>query len=319
MQETRVRKFLLPPLRRLSKQATGIHISDRSIQYAKLTPTEGSFQLASFGEVALPPGIVEEGKILSPEGLIKALSNIRSEQKVSVVRASIPEIAMNADPIAAIQSYVEVFAAAGLTLLSLELEAEAAARAVIKKGDTTAHLIVDFGQTHTSIALCYGAVIHATATVEVGAETLTAAIAKRFGISTEEAEKAKRDFGMRRDGAHPDLFSVLLASVGVLRDEISRHFIYGQGHSYIQGGPRLPIADIRLVGEGASLPGLAEYLAASLRAKVVLGNVWTNVSLPENGVSELSKTEAPKYATAIGLSHPRSWNQPTLLSKLLGG
>ena len=212
------------------------------------------------------------------------------------------EVAVTAASRSAVDSYADVFAAAGLTLLSLELEAEAVSRTILHKEDTFAHLIVDFGETRTGIAVSYGGQVYFTSTVSIGGQMLTETLAKYFNVSLEEAEKMKREFGLRPNTEHQDLFSLLLNNVAVLRDEINKHFIYWHTHPDDSGETRPPIEEIVLVGGDSNLAGLADYLSASLRVKTIVGDIWQNLKLPAHGVPDLSRKESLAYATAVGLA-----------------
>lgn len=212
------------------------------------------------------------------------------------------EVAVTAASRPVVESYSNTFADAGLTLLSLELEAEAVARTVIHHEDSFAHLIVDFGETRTGIAVSYKGQIYFTSTVGIGGQMLTETLAKHFSIPLAEAETMKREFGLSRNSPHQDLFSLLLNNVAVLRDEINKHFIYWHTHPDETGMSRPPIEQIVLVGGDSNLAGLPDYLSASLHVKTVVADIWTNVKLPGHGVPELSRSESLGYATAIGLS-----------------
>ncbi len=354
MTETRPRNFLFSPPSYILMPAVGIDISDRSIKYARLIPAGDGYRLGDFGSVPLAPGIVESGRIISPDLLEAALGDLRRKHNISFVRAALPEeqmyffrttipagprdvlrdtielsleehvpisgpdavfdfevvgqtgteveVAVTAAPRAVVESYTDTFSAAGLTLLSLELEAEAIARTVIHKEDPFAHLIVDFGETRTGIAISYAGQIYFTSTIAIGGRMLTETLAKHFNISMEDAEKMKREFGLTKNGPQQDMFSLLLNNVAVLRDEINKHFIYWHTHSDENGVARPPIEEIVLVGGDSNLSGFPDYLSVSLRVKTVVANVWTNVHLPEVGVPELSRGESLGYSTAIGLS-----------------
>jgi len=354
MHDAHTRNFLFPPPTFILLPAVGIDVSDRSIKFARLIPKANGFNLGEFGDEPLGPGIVESGRIISPDRLVEVLIKIRKEHNVSFVRAALPEeqmyffrmtvtdgkeaslrdaielsleehvpiaaveavfdfevvgrsgadveVAVTAASRAVIESYADTFARAGLTLLSLELEAQAVARTVVHRQDAFAHLIVDFGETRTGIAVSYGGQVYFTSTVNIGGQMLTETLAKHFGISVPEAEAMKREFGLRRNSPRQDLFSLLLNNVAVLRDEINRHFIYWHTHPDESGKPRPPIEQIILVGGDSNLAGLPDYLSTSLRVKTVVANVWTNVDLPEHGVPDLTRNDSLGYATAIGLS-----------------
>ena len=57
-----------------------------------------------------------------------------------------------------------------------------------------------------------------------------------------------------------------------------------------------------MVGGDSNLPGLPEYLSASLRMEAIVGNIWTNVKLPPNGIPDLPRAASLSYGTAIGLA-----------------
>lgn len=212
------------------------------------------------------------------------------------------EVAVTAASRTVVESYTQVFANAGLTMLSLELEADALARSVIVKSDPVARLIVDFGETRTGIAVVYAGAVYFTSTVGLGGQMLTDTLAKHFSISVADAEKMKREVGLRRTDSNQDLFSLLLNNVAVLRDEINKHFIYWHTHPDEKGNARPPIEEILLVGGDSNLSGFPEYLSASLHVKTSVADVWTNVDIPTHGVPDIPREESLGYATAIGLS-----------------
>jgi type IV pilus assembly protein PilM len=221
------------------------------------------------------------------------------------------EVAVTAAARSTVEGYTDMFRSAGLTVLSLELEADAVSRTVLDPQDTFANLIVDFGETRTGIAVSYKGQIYFTSTVNIGGRMLTETLAKHFGVSNEEAETMKREFGLRRDSPHQDLFSLLLNNVAVLRDEINKHFIYWHTHTDENGMARPPIEQIVLTGGDSNLSGFPDYLSASLHVKTVVADVWRNIGLPERGVPELSKNDSLAYATAIGLSlHEADGEEP---------
>ncbi len=212
------------------------------------------------------------------------------------------DVAVTVATRATVESYSDVFRAAGLTLLSLELEASAIARSVIGGEDTTAHLIVDFGEARTGVAIVYQGQVYVTSTVSVGGQMLTETVARHMGISLAEAESLKREFGLQRNSAHEELFAILLTNIAILRDEINKHLIYWHTHPDEEGKPRPEITQVILVGGDSNLPGLPEYLSATLRIEAVVGNIWTNVSLPSHGIPELPKAASLSYGTSIGLA-----------------
>ena len=354
MLRSRTKNVIFKPPKFLLMPAVGIDISDRSIKYAELFSIKNGYRLGRFGDIPLPSGIVEGGKIINQPKLSEVLNTLRVEKNLSFVRSALPEeqvyffraryphdkkdalketielsleehvpipatdavfdfevvgisgsnadVAVTVATHATVESYTDAFRAAGLTLMSLELEANAIARAVVDADDTGAHLIVDFGEARTGVAIVCGGQVYVTSTVAVGGQMLTETVARHLGLSLTEAEVLKREFGLQRNSKHEELFAILLTNIAILRDEINKHLIYWHTHPDEAGNARPEITRILLVGGDSNLPGLPEYLSASLRIEAVVGNIWTNVTLPAHGIPELPRAASLSYGTAIGLA-----------------
>jgi type IV pilus assembly protein PilM len=201
-----------------------------------------------------------------------------------------------------IKNYINVFRESFISLQSLELEAQAIARAVIKKGDLETYLIVDFGQTRTGIFIVSRGTVVFTSTLDIGGELLNKMIEKNFNVSPEEAEKMKRQYGLERNTENQEVFSVLLNSVSILRDEIVKHSLYWNTHKDEEGNSRPPIRKIILCGGDANLIGLADYIAVSTRYAVEMANVWKNIAETDKYIPEISFRESLAFATALGLA-----------------
>jgi type IV pilus assembly protein PilM len=198
--------------------------------------------------------------------------------------------------------YLYVFKKANILVKSFELEAQAIARAVIKKGDPETSLIVDFGERRAGIFIVSNGIVAFTSTLEVGGLSLTKIIEKSFNTTFDEAEKIKRKYGLERNSVHQEVFSVLLNSVSVLRDEISKHFIYWHTSKDEAGNDRPPIRKIILCGGDSNLKGLPEYLSVSLRTKVELADVWKNMIDINKDIPPISFEDSLTFASALGLA-----------------
>ena len=117
-----------------------------------------------------------------------------------------------------IEGYLNIFQNSEIRVKSFELEAQAIARAVVKKGDMETYMIVDFGEKRTGIFIVSRGVVMFTSTLDLGGVMLNNMISKNFNISFQEAEKMKQKYGLERNTPNKELFSVLLNSVSILRD-----------------------------------------------------------------------------------------------------
>ena len=201
-----------------------------------------------------------------------------------------------------IENYLTIFKNSKIIVKSFELEAQAISRAVVKNGDMETYMIVDFGEKSTGIFIISRGVVMFTSTLDVGGVMLNEMIAKNFKISLEEAEKMKRKYGLERNTPDKELFSVLLNSVSVLRDELVRHFLYWHTHQDEEGKNNPPIQKIILCGGDSNLIGLVDYFSASMKSRVEMANVWVNIVNTENYVPDMNFKQALSFAAALGLA-----------------
>lgn len=198
--------------------------------------------------------------------------------------------------------YLLVFRNSGILISSLEFEAQALARVVVKKDDLETYMVVDFGEKHTGISIISRGIVMLTSTLDVGGVMLTNMIQKNFKISFEEAEKMKRRYGLQRNTVNKEMFSVLLNGVSILRDEIAKHFLYWNTHKDDWGKDNPPIKKIILCGGDSGLIGISEYFSVTLKNPIEIANVWTNIVDVEKYVPEISFDESLSFAVAIGLA-----------------
>lgn len=141
-----------------------------------------------------------------------------------------------------------------------------------------------------------------TSTLDVGGMVLTNMIQKSFKVSLEEAEKMKQQYGLLRNAENTEIFSVLLNSVSILRDEIAKHFLYWNTHKDEEDKNNPPIEKIILCGGDSNLIGLTDYISISMKSTAQMANVWTNIINTENYIPEMSFRQAISFATALGLA-----------------
>jgi len=212
------------------------------------------------------------------------------------------ELQVAAIPQNVIESYLDIFKNSGIFAQSFELEASAISRSVIQKEDKDTYMIVDFGEKRTGIFIVSFGIVVFASTLDFGGFMLSQMIQKTLKISFEEADKMKQDCGLKRNAVEKDIFSVLLNGVSVLRDEISKHFLYWHTHKDEEGKSNPPIKKIILCGGNANLVGLTDYFSVSLKSRVDIANVWINIKDTTKDVPEISFKQGLSFATALGLA-----------------
>ncbi|MBP6866034.1 MAG: pilus assembly protein PilM [Candidatus Pacebacteria bacterium] len=338
----------------LEMPSFGLDISDESIKYIELLPTDKGIVIGSYGEKKIPAGVVELGEIKDPVKLEGLLTALKREQNIRSVRASILEsqiylfklvleksgvanvresielsleehIPIPAEEaifdydiinetdtsleiqVAAIQkkiidNYLSVFTSVDLSVHSFELEAQAIARSIIKKGDPDTYMIVDFGERRTGIFIVTNGIVMFTSTVDMGGAVLNGMIEKHFKVTKEEAEKLKKQYGLQRNVANKEMFSVLLNSVSILKDELAKHFVYWHTHEDEDGIKNPPIKKILLCGGDSNLVGLPDYLSVTMKTEVEMANVWCNILNTEEYIPSIDFKDALSFAASLGLA-----------------
>jgi type IV pilus assembly protein PilM len=201
-----------------------------------------------------------------------------------------------------IESYLSVFKNSGINVLFFELEAQAIVRAVVERGDLETYMIVDFGRMRTGISIVSQGVLMVTSTADVGGSTLSNIVQGDLKISFEEAEKLKQKYGLNSSTDNKEIFSAILKGVSILRDEISKRFLFWHTNKEENEKEHLPIKKIILCGGDSNLKGSSEYLSANMKIKVETANIWVNIGNMEKYVPEMSSEQSLSYATAMGLA-----------------
>jgi type IV pilus assembly protein PilM len=217
------------------------------------------------------------------------------------------DVSVTVLPKKVVETYAGLIVSAGLTPLSFETEAQAVSRAVLPKGDHSACLIVHFGETKTGLFIVSDEVVHFTSTVAIGGANITGAIAKYLSVSTEEAERIKRERAQLADRKNMDLFFSLMNAISALKDEINKLSTYWNTHKEpAMSSEERTVKRIILTGRDAGLAGFDDYLSLTLRIPVIVGNVWSNTCTFENYIPPIGSSDALEYAAAIGLALPKS-------------
>jgi type IV pilus assembly protein PilM len=202
-------------------------------------------------------------------------------------------------------SYMEVFASAGITLVSVDVDANAVARAVIPEGDMGTFMVVDMGRIKTGVYVVHGGFVRFASDIEMGGRDIVSAIEKNLGCTPEDAQSWKEKCYSEISPEEPMLEEVKRSLVAVFSDlteEINKHFIYWHTHKDKNGVPKEKIEKIILTGTESMLIGFQDYLAGGLHASVDMANTWTNVFSFDEHIPKIGYHDSLRYGTAIGLA-----------------
>lgn len=202
------------------------------------------------------------------------------------------------------ESYVAAFDAAGITLLSLEVEARSIARAVSSgDADEPITLLVDFGRARTGFAVLKRGIPIFTSTVEVGGDGIDRALSQKLSLSLEDAVTFRNEQGLlAKDGSASPGVDAVTGVASALADEVARHYHYWDTRRNEHGERMTPVERVVLVGGSANLNGLPDYIAGRVQAPTQCGNVWRHVCNFDEYIPPIERRASLQYATAIGLA-----------------
>lgn len=193
------------------------------------------------------------------------------------------------------------FDEAGIVVRSVEGEVFALPRALRPHGDEETVLIIDIGKTTTKLLIASCRLPRFATTLDVGGHALTLAVQKHFGVTEEEAKRVKAEQGLHAGEENQEYLAAMLSTVSVIREEIVKRLEYWQSRGPVTPFYK-PVTRALLVGGNATVRGLPEYLEASLKIPVEIGDVFRNMASREDWLPPLDYTESLAYGTAIGLA-----------------
>ncbi len=215
-------------------------------------------------------------------------------------------IGVAALPAKTVASFVNVLSAAGLLPLSLEIESQAVSQAVVPKRDHRTFLVLNVGIRATNVSIVHGNVVHFTSTIAIGGDTFTTAITKYFKVTPAEAEGIKEEGSFLKTKDNIDLFTSMVNTLSVLRDEINRVLVYWHEYQERSGSEQHTVIDtVLLCGRDAAINGFREYLTSAMKVNVEIANVWANAFSFDAYVPPVTFRESLSFAAPIGLALAR--------------
>lgn len=202
------------------------------------------------------------------------------------------------------ETYAAAFAGAGFQLLSLEIEARSIARAVSSsEASEPITLLIDFGRARTGFAVLKRGIPIFTSTVELGGDAATKAVQKALSVTPDEAQHFANFEGLlQKDGKKSSGTEAIVGTASALADETARHYRYWDTRRNEHGERVTPVGKIVLVGGGANMNGLPEYIAGRVQAPVERGNIWRHITGFADYIPPIDRRTSLQFATAAGLA-----------------
>ncbi|CAN5145390.1 hypothetical protein BH11PAT3_BH11PAT3_0900 [soil metagenome] len=186
----------------------------------------------------------------------------------NVMGKAVVKVAVSVLPKKVVETYIEVCESAGLVPVSFEVESQAIARAIVKRGDCRPQLVVNMQNEKTGLYVVEDEIVQFSSTPAFGVRLV--------------------------DGVYPDIVS--------LKNEIRKVFAYWNTRLDKEGKPQQKIERVLLTGRGAANKDFVRALMEDIDIEHVLANVWINALPHHQNTTPVESPESLMYSAAIGVA-----------------
>lgn len=210
------------------------------------------------------------------------------------------EVFVVAVPRTIVDSYLVLADLLGLEVVLIETTLGGGGKLFSRDANNDApSVIIDFGSLSSDISI-FDKNILVTGTVQGGGASFTELIRAKLGVTQTEANIIKNKYGLSVSKKQKEIQEALNPTLEQIVREIRRMIRYYEERY----GTERPITQAITLGGGANMPGLTEYLTASLRLAVRHSDPWLYFS--HKDLQAPSGADKPMYATVAGLALIRS-------------
>ena len=205
------------------------------------------------------------------------------------------EVLIVAAPKNIVDSYLVLFELLGLEVALMETSISAATRLVMHAEQTDLPtLIIDFGSISTDLSI-FDTTLRVTGTVSEGGDTITKAIADELKVTIKQAQTIKTKHGLGPGKRQAQIRKALEPLLNKMVIEIKKMVRFYQDRS----GVEKKLEQVIILGGGANMPGLADYLTDKIRIPTRTCNPWLNLDFGD--LQPPHQLEKTLYATSAGL------------------
>ncbi|HSW65603.1 MAG TPA: type IV pilus assembly protein PilM [Bacillota bacterium] len=210
----------------------------------------------------------------------------RTKDEISLLVVAVPRRILD--------SYLALGHALGLEVVAIEPTITANARLFAElEQSNMPTILIDFGSTSSDV-MVFDQTLVTASMVSGGGDTFTEQIARQLGVEHREAHFIKTKYGLTKSLTQQDAVNALQPALEQLQQEIKRILRY---YSERVNNQR-QIQQIVIMGGGANMPGLSEYLTDTLRLPTRQFASWQKIDFNDRGTHPANDKYI--YATVAG-------------------
>lgn len=201
----------------------------------------------------------------------------------------------------AVLGNVKAVQAAGLTPVEVDLIPFALDRLLLARPRVAGTVaVIDVGASTTSVVVASDGVPQFVRIIGAGGADVTAGLATRLDIPTEDAERLKRLHGITPDLSLPEGHAVSSAVMEVVSElfiSLRNTIAY-----YSNTRPTAPVEAIVLTGGGSQLAGFASAASDYTRVPATIGDPFGSVALSRTLDAQKLRSDQSAISVALGLA-----------------
>lgn len=243
-----------------------------------------------------PKDLAEAVRLEIEQYIPMPMDNLYYDYHVTQQGSDQTELFAVAIPKDIVDSYQVLTRLMGLEAILVETTMAAEARLFShNKHSDVATVIIDFGSLTSDISI-YHSEILVTGTVKGGGQVFSESIQHKLGVSEAEAGIIKNKYGLASSKKQAEIQDALEPVLQDIIKELRRLMRYYEERY----GNQQKIGQIVILGGGANMPGLPDYLTDKLRLPVRSHDPWSYLSY--KGLQPPSGPDRLMYATVAGLA-----------------
>ena len=208
-------------------------------------------------------------------------------------------VRMVAAPRSIVDSYVSVCDMLGLDLALIQTNIKADAQLCMRYEDlspNSPYIIIDVGGDSIDVGIL-DTTLRVTGTVEAGGNSLTAAIAKELHISPKKANDIKVTKGISASKQQKQILKEVSPILEKVTIEIKRMMRFYSER--VQN--KVDVSQILIVGGGANMPGLGDYLTNAMHIATRVSSPWGS-HINFGKIEPPEHVDLPRFLTCAGLA-----------------
>lgn len=262
--------------------------------------------------VGIPTNVTYSRSVTLPKAGVKKLDDAIALEASQYIPVAVSELNLSYEILSETEDNIEVLMAAapkriienvvaacnsvGLTVMGIQPSINAVARLItLTEQGHLPTVIVDIGAADTDLAVLNER-IRANASLQIGGNTLTYAIADKLGVSLENAHQMKILHGLSRSNKQEKISEALRDPLSQIVTEIHKIIRYYNERLDAAG----KIEQVIIVGSGSDIPGLGEYFTNQLVMPARIASPW--LALDFGNLPQPAKQFRPRYITVSGLA-----------------